>query len=95
MKGGLQGPLNWYVARVRALDNKDDETVPNENYPFRTPTLFVATLKDVVCIPSVNEAQLRKYCDQLSVKEIDSSHWVMFEKPNEPNEAFAEFLAKL
>ncbi|KAF8999693.1 Alpha/Beta hydrolase protein [Cyathus striatus] len=95
MKGGLQGPLNWYVARVRSLENKDDETVPNENYRFRAPTLFISTLKDVVCIASVNEAQLRKYCDQLSVKEIDSNHWVMFEKRNELNKAFAEFLAKL
>ncbi|KAF8999696.1 alpha/beta-hydrolase [Cyathus striatus] len=95
MKGGFQAPLNWYVARVKALDNKDDETVPKENFRFKTPTLFIAALKDVIGIPAVNEAVLRKYCDDLTVKEIDAGHWVMLEKPVELNEALGEFFAKL
>ncbi|KAF8999695.1 Alpha/Beta hydrolase protein [Cyathus striatus] len=95
MKGGLTGPLNWYVARMRELDNEDDAAVPKENYRFRTPTLYIPTLKDMICIPAINEAELRKYCDNLSVKVIDSTHWVMLEKPAELNEAIGEFLAKI
>ncbi|KAF8984194.1 Alpha/Beta hydrolase protein [Cyathus striatus] len=93
MHGGLQGPLNYYAARVRALDNKDDEAVPEENYKLNMPTLFVATLKDYICLPSTNEATLRRFCDDLTVKEIDASHWVMFEKPDELNQVLGEFLA--
>jgi pimeloyl-ACP methyl ester carboxylesterase len=93
MQGGLKGPLCYYAARVRALDNKDDESVPQENLRFKMPTLFVATLQDYICLPSTNEATLRNYCDDLTVKEIDCSHWATLEKPDELNEILGEFLS--
>ncbi|TFK30964.1 Alpha/Beta hydrolase protein, partial [Crucibulum laeve] len=82
MHGGLTGPLNWYAARVRSLDNEDDSRIPLENYKIKVPTLFVANPKDYICLASTSEMILKQYASNLTVREIDTDHWVMMAAPN-------------
>ncbi|TFK31553.1 Alpha/Beta hydrolase protein [Crucibulum laeve] len=95
MHGGFTGPLNWYTARVRALDNEDDARIPLENYKIKVPTLFVSSTKDYICLPSLNEAIMRQYASNLTVKPIDTDHWVMIAAPDELSVVLDEFASQL
>jgi pimeloyl-ACP methyl ester carboxylesterase len=44
-------------------------------------------LTEALCDGSV------KYCDDVTVKKLDATHWVMQDKPDEVNNYIREFLA--
>ncbi|KAF8995114.1 Alpha/Beta hydrolase protein [Cyathus striatus] len=96
LETGVTAPLRWYTGRVKTLqDNGDDAKIPMDRYKITHPTLFIATLQDYVCLPEVGTAIMKSYADNLEIKEIDTSHWVMFEKPDDLNETLDEFISKL
>jgi soluble epoxide hydrolase / lipid-phosphate phosphatase len=50
------------------------------------------TLKDCICLPQIFLPAMEKYCLNLKVKEINTSHWIMLEASDELNEALGEFI---
>jgi pimeloyl-ACP methyl ester carboxylesterase len=62
------------------------ESKINPLYPttvFATPTLLIGCNHDIICVPAFQEAGMKDFFQDLTVKSLDSSHWVMIEKPKE------------
>jgi soluble epoxide hydrolase/lipid-phosphate phosphatase len=59
------------------------------------PVLLVTTLQDPICLPSMAIASATPWCSNLTVRELDTGHWVMLEKPDELNATIDEFLQGL
>lgn len=55
------------------------------------PVLFVQALKDQALPPHLGKA-MAKYISQLTLKQVNTSHWALWEKPQEVNEIIAEWL---
>lgn len=93
--GGHDAPLNWYKQAMRGLSAAEEEGMPDEQRMIKKPLLYVRTEKDYICLPQRNEEATRKFATNMQVASVDSSHWLMLEKPKETNEAFERFIGGL
>ena len=85
---GMRSKLNWYKSRVNNVDRDDEKDLD----PYlKTPCLFLAATRDAVAIPELFSSQ-KEFINDLTVKEIDSTHWMMEEKVNEVNEAIQQWI---
>ena len=85
---GMVPKLNWYKARIGNVDRKDEINLdPN----IRLPSLFIAGLRDAVGVPSVFASQMQ-YMSRLTVIELNTTHWIMEEKPDEVNHAIEQWI---
>lgn len=92
---GIHGPLNYY--RTRKL-NFDDEQVllkGDEKTPpvISCPYLFVLATNDIALRPEMAAGQER-VAPQLTVREVESNHWALWEKPAEVNEILREWFTQ-
>jgi soluble epoxide hydrolase / lipid-phosphate phosphatase len=69
--------------------------IPKERYNITHPVLLVTTLRDTICLPTVAKAITSTTCTNAVVRELDTGHWAMFEKPHELNASIDEFLGSL
>ncbi|KAL4761077.1 alpha/beta fold hydrolase [Aspergillus foveolatus] len=79
---GLRGPLNWY--RTRKI-NYDDE-LSLQKGTIDIPVLFIQALKDAALPPHLGKG-MGKAIPQLTTKQVNASHWALWEKPAEVNQA--------
>ncbi|CAF1945478.1 unnamed protein product [Rotaria magnacalcarata] len=85
---GMQPKLNWYKA---AIANIDWDDVKNIDPRINRPVLFIGGTQDYVCIIDAFAGQ-KKYIADLKVVQLETSHWVMEEKPNEVNRVIDEWV---
>ncbi|KAL2864463.1 alpha/beta fold hydrolase [Aspergillus lucknowensis] len=78
---GLRGPLNWY--RTRKINYDDELALPTGS--IKVPVLFIQALKDDALPPHLGKG-MAKHLPQLTIKQVDTSHWALWEKPKEVNE---------
>ncbi|KAL4916593.1 Alpha/Beta hydrolase protein [Aspergillus aurantiobrunneus] len=78
---GLRGPLNWY--RTRKLNHDDELSLPAGN--INVPVLFIQAVNDAALPPRLGKG-MGKYLPQLTTKQVDASHWALWEKPKEVND---------
>ena len=87
---GFLSPTNWY--RALAYDIQlpaESKLSPNVDKPY----LFLALKHDAVNRADMIElAQQKGWCKDLTVKEIESSHWVPYENPDDASKALVEWL---
>ncbi|KXN91964.1 Bifunctional epoxide hydrolase 2 [Leucoagaricus sp. SymC.cos] len=95
LEKGFRGPYNWYKARVTAINNTDEASIPQEAYQISIPTFFGGALKDYICLPEFMKSMMTKSCSNLTTKDFDTSHWIMLEASHELNEALAQFFHSL
>ncbi|KAL4742373.1 Alpha/Beta hydrolase protein [Aspergillus similis] len=81
-RNGLRGPLNWY--RTRKI-NYDDE-LSLQKGTIDIPVLFIQALKDAALPPHLGKG-MGKAIPQLTTKQVNASHWLLWEKPAEVNQA--------
>jgi soluble epoxide hydrolase/lipid-phosphate phosphatase len=83
--GGYTGPLNWYKQGMAGVTHASELKISPEyeSIKITTPTLFVGCEKDMVCLPAFQLARMKDFIQDLTVKSLESSHWVMIEKPKE------------
>ncbi|KAF8586073.1 alpha/beta-hydrolase [Ramaria rubella] len=93
--GGWFAPTNWYRSAIRDVIFEDDKTVPKERYKITHPVLQILCLRDLICLPVIGRANTAAWCTNAVIRELDTSHWPMFEKPDELNAAMDEFVAGL
>lgn len=92
-KTGFLGGNAWYANAGGALE-------PTEPAPdggrLSLPVLFIHAAWDRVCdtVDSALADPMRAACDDLTEVTIDAGHWVAQEKPEEVNEAIAEWLKR-
>ncbi|CAF1123390.1 unnamed protein product [Rotaria sordida] len=85
---GMKGKLNWYKAQFNNVNAEDEKDLDPH---IRMPTLFIAGLRDAVGAPVLFAAQ-NTYINDLTVIELNATHWIMEEKAQEVNNAIEEWL---
>jgi soluble epoxide hydrolase / lipid-phosphate phosphatase len=69
--------------------------IPQDRYKLTLPVLVIATLRDVICLPEMARRATSGFCTNATVRDIDTGHWAMLEKPDEINAFIDEFLTGL
>ncbi|KAJ7459362.1 alpha/beta-hydrolase [Mycena latifolia] len=87
LKSGLTGPLCWYKGILEA-QVADDAT-----HTLRQPLLFVACTRDLICVPTLWDANHSKYAKGgFTRRELEADHWVHESHPAELNRVLDEWL---
>ncbi|KAF7521055.1 hypothetical protein PCG10_008625 [Penicillium crustosum] len=84
---GVHGPLNWY--RTRDVNYKDELAILDRE--IQIPTLFIQALRDQALPPQLGKS-MAKHFPRLTLKQVDTSHWALWEKPEEVNEIIGTWL---
>jgi pimeloyl-ACP methyl ester carboxylesterase len=87
---GLRGPMSWYKTRKINFE-EEKELLDKGKTKVMLPSLMVVALKDVALLPAYSVG-MEKYVPNLVKKEVDASHWALWEKPAEVNQYIEEFL---
>ncbi|KAF2215719.1 hypothetical protein CERZMDRAFT_34861 [Cercospora zeae-maydis SCOH1-5] len=93
-RDGFRAPMLWYKAVVSSLTLQSDRNALEAgNLVVRAPYLFIAALKDPLA-PAVAIEGLKAHglLPDVTVKQVDASHWLMLEKPQEIGEAIVGWL---
>ena len=82
---GVGPSLNWY--RTREINHRDELKLL-EMDPARVkiecPVLFISAKKDDALPPRMSRG-MEKWVPRLTRREVDASHWALWEKPDEVN----------
>ncbi|KAJ5672065.1 hypothetical protein N7507_001192 [Penicillium longicatenatum] len=84
---GIHAPLNWY--RTRKLNFEDELSIVGRR--ITVPTLFIQALRDEALPPHLGKA-MGKQIPRLDLKQVDTAHWALWEKPEEVNAIISEWL---
>jgi soluble epoxide hydrolase / lipid-phosphate phosphatase len=87
---GIQTKLNWYKSAIDNVDWPDEQEL---DPVLRRPVLFIGGSKDYICLPSLFAEQGTVIPDLTSV-ELDATHWIMEEKPDDVNRVIAEWIVR-
>jgi len=92
-RDGFAAPLQWYRACAGNVHWAVEQRIPEERFKVTVPALFVGCTHDNVCLPVFNQTAVeRGWLPDLVVRELDSSHWCPYEKPEELGAAVREWL---
>ncbi|CAG8903501.1 unnamed protein product [Penicillium egyptiacum] len=86
-RSGIHGPLNWY--RTRDVNYEDELAILDRG--IQVPTLFIQGLRDQALPPHLGKS-MSKQVPQLTLKQVNTSHWALWEKPEEVNEIIGTWL---
>lgn len=87
---GMRGPVSWYKNREQ---NFQDE-LRLEKKTIDVPVLFIQATDDAALPPSLSEG-MERFVPNLTRKEVDASHWVLWQKPAEVNGMVREWLERV
>ncbi|KAL2107142.1 hypothetical protein VUR80DRAFT_5643 [Thermomyces stellatus] len=91
---GLRGPLNWYrTYRPNAEDEAELVKQGPDRLRLKMPALFVAASRDAAVPPSISKG-MDQWVENLTRAEVNASHWVLWEKPEEFNSHLEAWLKK-
>ena len=62
---------------------KSEANVTEEQKIIKTPTLFIAAERDVICVPEFMQAGMKPFVQDLTIESVNTGHWCMLEKPDE------------
>ncbi|KAJ3540314.1 hypothetical protein NMY22_g4343 [Coprinellus aureogranulatus] len=91
-KFSLDQPLNYYRINLNGDAQRDDDTVPIENYTINKPVFFGGAHGDVLCVDWAQEAATRQYSPNLTVSNFNTTHWVAADAPKQVNEALEKWI---
>lgn len=57
------------------------------------PVFWGACAKDYICIPAINRPSTEQWCKNLTQKEYDSDHWVVFSHADALNNDLLAWIA--
>ncbi|OJJ47011.1 hypothetical protein ASPZODRAFT_95610 [Penicilliopsis zonata CBS 506.65] len=89
-RNGVRGPLNWY--RTREINHNDELAILDRR--ITCPVLFIQAQRDSALPPHLGRG-MAKTIPQAVVEQVDTSHWALWEKPQEVNEILASWLKGL
>ncbi|KOS43077.1 hypothetical protein ACN38_g6059 [Penicillium nordicum] len=84
---GIHGPLNWY--RTRDVNYKDELAILDSE--IQIPTLFIQALRDQALPPQMGKSMAKRF-PRLTLKQVNTAHWALWEKPEEVNEIIGTWL---
>ncbi|KAM5358993.1 hypothetical protein ACJZ2D_014818 [Fusarium nematophilum] len=83
-QGGLDGPLKWYKAMMKGINNPDI-TDQNASGAISQPLLLVLAERDPVAIPSLQLNDTLPYASNIRVRSVNTGHFIQAETPHEVN----------
>lgn len=89
-RNGIHGPLNWYRTYEINYD-EERELFKDGRLRITQPAMIVTATADVA-LPPAMAAGMGKWIDSLLRREVEASHWALWEKPEEINRFIGEFL---
>lgn len=78
--------MNWY--RNLQVNYEDELAILDRQ--ITAPVLFVQALRDLA-LPSHLGKAMERHVPNLTLKQVDTGHWALWEKPQEVNEIIAEW----
>ncbi|KAL1979931.1 hypothetical protein VTN96DRAFT_4887 [Rasamsonia emersonii] len=88
---GIHGPLNWY--RTRKV-NYNDELALVDRPTIDVPVLFIQALRDSALPPHLGKG-MNAFIPQLTVEQVNTSHWALWENPQGVNEILTRWLGRM
>jgi soluble epoxide hydrolase / lipid-phosphate phosphatase len=88
---GMQPKLNWYKSAIENIDWNDEM---NLDPTIKRPVLYIGGTKDYICLIQVFAGQ-KQYIADLEVIELETSHWVTEEKPEDVNRAINGWIKRI
>lgn len=82
--------VNWY--RTREINYNDELAILNQR--ITVPVLFIQALRDPALPPHLGRSML-KTVPRLSLKQVDTSHWALWEKPEDVNGIIAKWMTEV
>lgn len=79
--------VNWY--RTRDVNYEDELAILDRE--IQIPTLFIQGLRDQALPPHLGKS-MAKQVPRLTLKQVNTSHWALWEKPEEVNEIIGTWL---
>ncbi|MCJ1257969.1 hypothetical protein MMC24_005797 [Lignoscripta atroalba] len=86
-RNGVHGPLNWY--RTHEINFEEERKL--EKSTIEIPVLFIQALRDSALPPAMS-AKMGQSIPNLTKKEVDTSHWALWEAPEQVNGMIKEWL---
>jgi soluble epoxide hydrolase / lipid-phosphate phosphatase len=93
VRNGISGPLCWYKTGKVNFD-EERKLLEENKIKVGMPALFIAASKDLA-LPPAMAAGMGQFCTNLVKKEVDASHWALWEAAAEVNRHIGEFLEPL
>jgi len=90
--GGYGPCLNWYKAQIANLNTPDEDGIEEAKHHPQQHALLVTCSKDYIAVPSMQEMAMKPCVKNLTIKHIDSGHWVQAEKSEELNMILQAFI---
>ncbi|RPB08919.1 alpha/beta-hydrolase [Morchella conica CCBAS932] len=87
---GFHGPLNWY--KIREVNHEDEQKL--EITRIEVPTLIIRAMKDMAIRPEMIDGQDKLITD-LTVRDVEASHWALLEAPEEIFKHIDEWLGNV
>ena len=72
--------VNWY--RTREINYNEELAI--EDRRVTVPVLFIQALRDQALPPHLGRSMAKKI-PQLTIKQVNTAHWALWEKPEEVN----------
>ncbi|EOA83082.1 hypothetical protein ACJQWK_00320 [Exserohilum turcicum] len=83
-RNGFEGPLCWYKAIVRGITPATETELGHDRLVVNVPALFIGASKDQICLLGAIRAPWAEgFLPDLQIKQVDSFHRPMLEKPEE------------
>jgi pimeloyl-ACP methyl ester carboxylesterase len=79
--------VNWY--RTREANFQDELSILDRN--INVPLLFIQATRDSV-LPAHLGKGMPEFIPQLTVEQVNTSHWAILEKPQDVNDILSQWL---
>lgn len=89
--GGYGPPLNWYMAQMAGLNDKDESSIALERQHIQQPTLLITCNLDPVAVGAMQEQGMRPFVQNLKVEKLEAGHWLQLEKREDVNKTLKAF----
>ncbi|KAK4504002.1 hypothetical protein PRZ48_004917 [Zasmidium cellare] len=94
-QNSFRAPLDWYKATSRSLDlQAESNALQAGNHIIKAPYLFVAALTDPLAPSAAVQGPIAQgTLPDVTLEEVDASHWCMHERPTEVGQAVVRWLS--
>lgn len=89
---GIDAQLNWYHVSRRNLSYEEEQELPENAEYVHMPVLLLPCTKDKAAIAQIARENGKKYCSDVEIVDLESSHWAPCAVPDEVNSNIERFL---
>ena len=96
LASGYKGPLNWYKAAMRGVNDADETAISQEDRFCKVPTLLIVSDEDYVTRAEVQVMKCKEWCPDLRIESLlGCGHWIQLERPEELHRLLEGFSAEV